>query len=214
MSSPGSIQETGIPLGVAGQPLQIAIVPAKRNSKRCSEKNWKDFTRDRQSLAEIAVDKAVGSGFFNKTVLSIDFPKKDVTFLNLQTRYPPMRIGLVVKRRSIWLADDSVAVALDALDYVKATDDDIYCLLQPTSPFVGKESIWNALQSVMANRQPVVSVNPMFKPSGGIYAGLVGNLRKYWNFFEPLVMPLKLDWRESIDIDYPYDFEIARGLYE
>jgi len=214
MSSPGCIQETGIPHGVAGQPRSIAIIPAKRNSKRCYNKNWKDFTRDWQSLAEIAVDKAVGSGFFNKTVLSIDFPKKDVTFLNLQTRYPPMRIGLVVKRRSIWLADDSVAVVLDALDYVKAIDDDIYCLLQPTSPFVSAESIWKALQAVMSSRQPVVSVNPMFKPSGGIYAGLVGDLKRYWNFYEPLVMPLRLDWQESIDIDYQYDFEIARGLYE
>lgn len=212
MSSPGCIQETGIPHGVAGQPLLIAIVPAKQESKRCPRKNWKDFSLG-QSLAQIAVDKAVGSGFFQKTVLSIDFPREDVEFLKKE-RYPPMRLGLVVKRRSMWMDDDSVTVVLDALDYVKAKDGDIYCLLQPTSPFISKESIWNALQSVMANRQPVVSVNPMFKPSGGIYAGLVGNLKKNWSFYDPLVMPLRLDWQESIDIDYQYDFEIARGLYE
>ena len=212
MSSPGCIQKTGIPHGVAGQPQLIAVVPAKRNSKRCKSKNWKEFVHG-TNLAQIAVDRAVGSGFFQKTVLSIDFPRKDVEFLKKE-RYPPMRLGLVVKRRSIWMLDDSAIIVLDALDYVKAEDDDIYCLLQPTSPFISKESIWNALQSVIANRQPVVSVNPMFKPSGGIYAGLVGNLRKYGNFYEPLVMLLKLDWQESMDIDYQYDFEIARGLYE
>lgn len=103
---------------------------------------------------------------------------------------------------------------IDALEFVHAASEDIYCLLQPTSPYVSKESIWRALETVDSGGIKVVSVNPAYKPNGGIYAGRVCYLKAFKDFYKPFVTPLVMDWMESIDIDEEYDFEIARCLLE
>jgi len=188
-----------------GQQRHIAVVPAKLKSRRCKDKNWKEFSQG-QSLAELAFRRAFGCGYFDVSVLSIDFPKSKVMFKDYG--------NYVVRRRPRLLGKGSLDVLLDALEYVGAEEHDVYALIQPTSPFVSKETLWRVLQQVKLNNSTCVTVNPAYKPSGGVYAGYVGFLRQYKSLYRPFVVPLVLDWMESIDIDYDYDFEIARCLRE
>jgi CMP-N-acetylneuraminic acid synthetase len=175
-----------------------------------------------ESLAEKKFITSLATGYFTETILSIDFDdrKEKMNFLDKPYNQYQLRAcrGWSIRMRPRLLRDDSVDVVLDALDYVGADDDDFYYLLQPTSPFLRGETIFKAINAVQAYRAygdcTVVTVNPAYKPNGGLYAGKVRNLRKYWNFYEPNVVPLVLDWRESMDIDEEHDFQIARSLME
>lgn len=112
------------------------------------------------------------------------------------------------------MKDSSVAVMMDALDWVDAQDDDIYCLLQPTSPVMLPENIKKALTLVKEKNAKVVSVSPAYKPNGAIYAGYVRDFREYEDFYRPCVVPMVLDWLQSIDVDEESDFSIAQGVLE
>ena len=193
----------------------IAIIPAKLKSRRCKDKNWKEFQHG-ESLAETKYLTVMASGYYNNTILSIDFDPSELTFVHKPRNQYQMAHcrGWETIRRPWLLKDDSVEVVLHALRHTRARDDDFYHLLQPTSPFVQKETMLGVVNAVRSNNCAVVTVNPMYKPSGGIYAGRVGNLRKYRNFYEPFVMPVILDWYECVDIDEEYDFQIARSLLE
>jgi CMP-N-acetylneuraminic acid synthetase len=200
---------------------EIAIVPAKGKSRRCPEKNWKPFMND-ESLAERKVITSMATGYFDHVILSVDFGPDDPRLDFLEKPYNKYQLkacaNLVLRHRPYLMRDDSLDVVLDALDHVDAKDDDRYYLLQPTSPFLMHTTIHYAMQALRADTAhgdcAVVTVNPACKPSGGLYAGKVKNLKKYCSFFKPNVVTLPLDWRESVDIDEEYDFEIARRLME
>jgi len=198
-----------------GEEMCVAVIPAKLNSKRCPNKNWVDFMHD-QSLAERKFLFSIGCGLFNHTVLSIDFPRNDVPFLDKPRNHYALTHsqGWSIRKRPRFLGDDSVDVVQDALESVKAQDQDIYCLLQPTSPFLRFEKVQEAIHAVQSNNQKVVGVNPSYKPNGALYTGYVRDLKTYGDFYRPLVMPLVMDWKESMDVDYDYDFQMARGLEE
>ena len=48
----------------------IAVIPVRSGSKRLPKKNYKSFNS--RTLAEIARDKCLASGIFNKVVISSD----------------------------------------------------------------------------------------------------------------------------------------------
>ena len=65
----------------------IAVIPVRSGSKRLPKKNYKSFNS--RTLAEIARDKCLASGIFNKVVISSDDPVfeelvncKEVSFLH------------------------------------------------------------------------------------------------------------------------------------
>ena len=51
---------------------QIAVIPVRSGSKRLPKKNYKSFNS--RTLAEIARDKCLASGIFDKVVISSDDP--------------------------------------------------------------------------------------------------------------------------------------------
>ena len=200
-------------------PRNIAVVPAKKKSRRCESKNWRVFQHG-ESLAERKYMTTLATGYFHKTVLSIDFNEEELDFVKKPYNQYQLRAchGATIRMRPRFMLDDSVTVMLDALEYVNANDNDYYCLLQPTSPFLQKETIQRAIHAVKADKAHgdcvVITLNPAYRPSGGLYMGRVGNIREHRSFFKPNVVPLILDWRESVDIDEEHDFEIARNLME
>lgn len=52
---------------------KIAVIPARYGSKRLPKKNYRMFNS--RSLVEIARDKCLDSGIFDKVVISSDDPK-------------------------------------------------------------------------------------------------------------------------------------------
>ena len=195
----------------------IAIVPAKKKSRRCENKNWREFAQG-QSLVERKFLTALASGLYQRVYLSTDFQIESLDELFATSRWNEYQLnespGGRFRVRPRFMKDDSVEVVLDVLNWMGAADDEYYHLLQPTSPFVQNATLDVAKKCVVANRCAVVAVNPAYKPCGAVYSGIVGNLRESKSFYHPFVMTLQLDWMESIDIDHEYDFQIARNLME
>lgn len=195
--------------------MSIAVITAKKTSKRLPYKNWKPFLNG-ESLAERKFLFAIGCGYFHHTVLSVDFPTDDIEFLKTEkNRYALSHSqGWSVHRRPRAIVDNSAEVVLDALESVDAKPSDTYCLLQPTSPFLTSSTVYKAMNLLRLNDSNVVATNPAYKPCGALYAGRVEHLMKYHDFYQPRVRTVYVDWVESIDIDEHHDFEIARCLYE
>lgn len=179
----------------------VGVISAKRKSKRCRNKNWRPFD-GRKSLAEIAVEKALGA--FDRVVLSIDFDP-----VKLPGRLPE-RVRVV--QRPLVFPDSSVSVVLHALHATKTKDDDIYCLTQPTSPLTYCHTLRKVVAAAETYNVKAVTVNPAFKPNGCAYAGRFVDLRNHPDFFEPECVVIRCNWRESVDIDFEHDFQIARAV--
>ncbi len=190
-----------------------AIVPAKQESRRLREKNWRPFNPNNMlSLAEGKLHQALECSV-DRVILSIDFDPKRLPFwIKKAAESEPDR--LFIRRRPFGLKEmTSADVVLDALDFVGSHGKaDTYYLLQPTSPFVTKPHILEMIALVSTSGGNVIAVNPAYKPCGAFYGGYQEHIRQYGDFYRPKTKPFVLDWKESIDIDHLYDFEIARGL--
>lgn len=101
-----------------------ALFPAKSNSRRCLNKNWRNFFGGR-SLVDFALD-TIPPGIFEQVIVSTD--KVDYKAVS----------GISVHRRDRRLAasDSCVKDLIDLIISVYALEDKDYLwLLNPTSPF-------------------------------------------------------------------------------
>lgn len=101
-----------------------ALIPAKKESRRCPEKNWRDFSRG-DSLVNFAV-KTVPRGFFERIIISTD--RVDYS--------PPGGVELHLRDRALAREDSAVTELINVI--VKKygmIDGDYLWLLNPTSPF-------------------------------------------------------------------------------
>jgi len=101
-----------------------ALIPAKSNSRRCLNKNWRNFLGGR-SLVDFALD-TIPPGFFEQVIVSTD-----------KENYKAVP-GVSVHRRNRSLAagDSCVKGLINLIIKVCALEDKDYLwLLNPTSPF-------------------------------------------------------------------------------
>lgn len=133
----------------------LAIIPARRGSKRLPGKNIKLL--EGRPLIAWTIEAAVQSQVFVETIVSTDDP----AIAEVAQRFGAAVPGL----RPAHLATDtagSVDVVLQALDDYEALHGHVdgVMLLQPTSPFRTAESIRQAVALFEANdRRAVVSVS-------------------------------------------------------
>lgn len=220
----------------------IAIIPARKGSKRLPEKNSKLLGG--KPLAQWTIDCALKSQIFDDIIFSTD----DKNLSEMATSSGCIVPGLRDER----LADDTsdlVSVCLDASKKVGLNPSDIIILLQPTSPFRKQSTIQKAFSMLMSDKtaESVVSfssckirpewihsvykdgyVKPLFDfsslleqqsrnnyllPNGLIYAINLENLKKHNNFFTTFTKPFIIDDEvETHDIDDYNDWETALSI--
>lgn len=88
------------------------------------------------------------------------------------------------------------------------------CLCQITSPLTNFSSLSKALYLAVSRNVPaVVSVSPAYKPNGCFYIVRQSLFLRERTFFVDGMHLFRCSWDESVDIDYEYDYHIARALY-
>lgn len=217
----------------------LAIIPARKGSKRIRNKNLIDFFG--KPLLQYTIDAAVKSNIFTDIVISTDYSSfQSALFLN-------NKVEILYRKQNLSNDEATVMdVANDVLDR-KGDDYDYVFILLPTTPLRSEDDITNAYQLLISNSNinGVVSVSEynypliyaiygtesgikrafpedalkksqqqdeVFADNGGIYALSVGSVREK-DYFPSVTIPYKMKRWSSVDIDSLEDLEIAKAFY-
>ena len=214
----------------------VALIPARKGSKRIKRKNLKRLLGKPLITWTIEAAKKV------KKINSIFVSTDDEQIIKLCKKY---NVNVPWKRPKSLSGDkvNSLNVALHFLNWYekKYSRPDGLLLLQPTSPYRKKKSIEEAIKIFEKNKnkaivsfsylskkksqliffrnaknnlasRPLDSKN-IIKLNGLIYLISPKNLRKYKSFFKPSVIPLiNSSFQEAIDLDTREDWQIAEKL--
>ncbi|HNW96910.1 MAG TPA: hypothetical protein PKK00_00700 [Bacteroidales bacterium] len=131
----------------------IALIPAKLDSSRCINKNWRPFVNGK-NLVEYTIDIVIDL-FFNKIIVSTDnnlFLYSDTIQIHNRPAY------LATKESPI---NDLIEVIINENSF----GDDVYIwLLNPTSPFRIKEDFYSLKELIEKNKYDAITsvteVNP------------------------------------------------------
>ena len=136
-----------------------AIIPARSGSKRLHKKNIYKF--DNKPLISWTIKSALNSKYIDKVIVSTD----DSYIAKVSKNYGAQ----VPFKRPRKLSNDkasSVDVILHALKILKPNNNDLFILLQPTSPLRKTSHIDNALKLFEKNRfiENVVGISKLDHP--------------------------------------------------
>ena len=202
----------------------LAIITARKNSKRLKNKN----------------KKLLG----NKPLVSwtIDFAKKIEIFKDILMTTDDEDIFNLSKEKKIlapWLRPKRIALdntsSYSTVDHClkwyenKVSSVDCICLLQPTSPFRSKKNLLEAIKIFKKTKNSVISVmlkkikkndtkkknenkfRNIFIPSGSFFLISPKELEKYKSFInEKNNLYLINNFKENIDINTINDWKIAK----
>jgi CMP-N-acetylneuraminic acid synthetase len=211
--------------------LHTAVIPAKRHSSRCPDKNWRDFA-DGMNLTDLAL-ASVPRDLFGGIIVSTDRPD-----------YQPARSCQVHVRDAAYATVDSdVQDLLSVLIDEYNLGDSYVWLLNPTSPFRDADDFERIADLIERTGCPsVVSVTPvspfwwkgdqpMFPTAGrrmntqdspepcfvenGMFYVFRGDLfREHGTWYLPGVQRyVQAGLAKTIDIDTPADFDEAATIW-
>lgn len=146
----------------------IAIIPARAGSKGLPDKNIKLLNG--KPLLQYSVEAALGSGCFDKVMVSTDSEKYAEIAREAGAEVPFLRSAYTsTDKASSW---DMVEEVLDGYERLGWTFD-TFCLLQPTSPMRTAEDIARAYGILREkNAFAVVSMTELEHPLS--WCGLLG----------------------------------------
>lgn len=211
--------------------MRFALIPAKKNSIRCPNKNWRDFING-HCLVDF-VFKTIPENFFDSVVVSTD--NEDYT--------PPTDIKKHLRDKNLSGRDSHIEdlVQLIIKEY-RLTDDDYLWLLIPTAPFRLEEDYYS-IARIIEGRTPssvisVTKIHPFiwknkiplfatkqkrcntqdfaeqfFVENGMFFVMKVGHFRKFNNWYSTDTALYKQNkiWC-LVDIDTEDDFAQAQKL--
>ena len=197
----------------------LAIIPARKGSKRIKFKNKKILGK--KKLIEYTIDVAKKIKLFSDILVTSD----DQEIINLSKKKNILAPWIRPKKLSGSNVSSYLTVK-HAVDWFEKNlyKIDVIFLLQPTSPFRTKKNILDALNAFKINKlnNSVISVSKsivrtqskkkinIFKPNGSIYIITKKEFFKYKSFITPKTNPFVInDVRESLDIDLPKDWNKA-----
>ena len=132
----------------------LAIIPARKGSKRLVGKNMLDLKG--KPLIAWTIEEALKSKYIDNIIISTD----DENIINLSKHYKGINVPFI---RSKKLSSDkatSLDVVLHALNYYSSNDKnfDYVMLLQPTSPLRKSKDIDYSIEELSEEVKSVVSV--------------------------------------------------------
>jgi CMP-N-acetylneuraminic acid synthetase len=192
----------------------LAIIPARRESKRLPGKNKMMLSVGGLPLWGNTVDIALNAGINNIAVSTDDNEILD----KIELLFPKSNIlGL---KRSPEMSDDDAStedVIREVMQQVAHQElkYDTICLLQPTSPTLQPSTLKHAIHQYYSNKYPcLVAVNPDFKPCGAFYIFNRDSFYQNSNIWMPGMAVYTVDEKESVDIDHIWDFRIAEAVMD
>ncbi len=187
----------------------LAIIPARRESKRLPGKNKMMLLPGGLPLWENTVYIARSVGIKNIAVSTDDRDILD----KIKIAYQKSIFGL---KRSPEMAEDN-AVIREVMQQVShhALQYDTICLLQPTSPTLQPSTLKHAIHQYYSHNFPgLVAVNREYNPCGAFYILNRDSFYQHSNIWMPGLAVYVVDGKEAIDIEYIHDFRIAEAVMD
>ena len=198
----------------------LAVIPARKNSKRIKFKNKKKLGN--KPLIEYTIDVAKKIKIFKKILVTTD----DAEIIKISKKKKVLAPWVRPKN----LSGPNVSTyktIRHAVEWFekKLYKIDIIFLLQPTSPFRTKKNILDALKLLkhLKYKNSIVSVSlnkirnkinkfvNVFELNGSIFVIKKNELYKYKTFITKKSVPLIIEnEKESLDIDYINDWITAK----
>ena len=202
----------------------LAVIPGKKTSRRLPEKNLKSLAG--RPLISYSVEQAKNSTTVDRVILSTDCDK---------LAYIGEAYGADIIKRPAELATDAATVedvVLHVLESLPETYEIVVCL-QPTSPLRFVADIDDAIRMLVdrPNVDSVVGVTLFraaiverkkgyiqyivpetpehYRANGTVYVSWNKRLKQFKSFYMPHTLPYIMPENRSIDIDTPFDFEVA-----
>jgi N-acylneuraminate cytidylyltransferase len=194
----------------------LAIIPARKNSKRLKFKNKKKLLG--KPLIEYTINVAKKINFFNNIIITTDDPDILKIAINKNILAPWLRPKVLSTSKA-----STYQVVKHALEWFEKNfyKVDAIFLLQPTSPFRTKKNILKTLSLFKLNKfkKSIVSMSveksttqrkkngKNLVPNGSTYLISKKALLKYKSFINKDNVPYLIkSHEETIDIDYPLDW--------
>ena len=204
----------------------IAIIPARAGSKGLPDKNIKLLNG--KPLLQYSVEAALGSGCFDKVMVSTDSEKYAEIAREAGAEVPFLRSAYTsTDKASSW---DMVEEVLDGYERLGWTFD-TFCLLQPTSPMrtaavvsmtelehplswcglLGQEDSLDGFikKSGTAQRQ---AQDIYYRPNGAIYIAAIPEFMRDHFLYRAGSYAYIMPKERSIDIDTEFDFKLAEFM--
>ena len=185
----------------------VAIIPARKNSRRLLHKNR--LLLNGKELFKYTIEQAIRCEFIDEIILTTD----DEVIIDLAQIYAYEPRFRIVERPSEISQDDSPVYkyVLHALkDY---ENDTIIILLQPTSPLRLMEDIEGCYATFLHNKLPLVSVcklNPkLLLFNGAVYVLSLDVLKQHKSFTTNPMIHYEIPLDRSIDIDNYMEFKMC-----
>ncbi len=213
-----------------GTLTHVAIVPAKRHSSRCPDKNWRPFA-DGLSLVDYTL-RTIPRARFSRIIVSTDF----------DDYRPPSDCERHLRSRHLATVESDVNETVRAIIEAWQLHDAVIWLLNPTSPFRDAAEFDAIARLIEQDECPaVVSVAPVGpfvwrgdtpqfsrggkRPNtqdcadefavenGAFYVFRADEYLRHGSWYPPGVRRcVQRDVMSSVDIDTPEDFERAARL--
>jgi len=178
----------------------LAIIPARRGSKRLPDKNIMKIGN--RTLIEHALATAMGSKYIDHTLISTDY---------FGLKYP----SVLISQRPDYLSDDD-SRPVDVIRYILGNNEDydIVVWLQPTSPLRISKDIDRSLSLLEEFRidgiHSTVSVNEAGEHNGAVYTLDKDHISEIIDSSKSLSYVMPDD--RSVDIDTFDDFNKAKRM--
>jgi len=136
--------------------MNIAIIIARKNSKRFKNKNF--YKIGNKNLIQRAVNSAIGSKLFDKIIINSDIINLSQDFKSLSKEN--LKKIYFLKRKKVLASDKakSVDVVVDTIKSLNLNLDDNICLLLPTCPLRSSQDIKNGFKIFKKNISSVISL--------------------------------------------------------
>jgi len=202
----------------------LAIIPARRESKRLPGKNKMQLSAYYE-LWQHAVLNAKGAEIKNICVSTDDtdiLDKIALSNLNKTSIWGFKRRGLLKiwgLNRSPEMAEDDATMGDVIREVMQQISQyglqyDTICLLQPTSPLLSPSTLKHALHQYYSHKYPgIVAVNRHYSPCGAFYILNKNSFNIHANIWMPGLAVYVVDEKEAIDIDHIWDFRIADAVH-
>jgi len=182
------------------------FILARAGSKRCPEKNIREFEGGRT-----LIDECIRKARYlkpEKIILSTDI---DWYIDRYKDNY-----DVLVFKRPVELCGDLTTSEAVVYDWMRnhglgMTQD--FCLMQATTPCMKVDTLVKANDLFMASgAKSLIGVNPALRPNGAFYFVRGDEFMRYHTWWTPRTALYRMSWEESVDIDWPWDFRIAQAV--
>ncbi len=191
----------------------LAIIPARRESKRLPGKNKVQLSGG-LTLWQNTVYIARNAGIKNIAVSTDDHDILDQIALSNINQEPK----ILQLMRSPDTAEDDAAMSdvirevMQQIAHLTLKYDTI-CLLQPTSPLLQHITLRHAIHEYYSQKYScLVAVDRDYNPCGAFYILNRDSFYQHANIWMPGLAVYTVDEKQAIDIDYIWDLRIAEAI--